>query len=59
MKKQPLLPKHTKTLFETEGRKATSCTSITDHQPVFCICKTDPANIRKERPNSPHDLSEG
>lgn len=59
MKEQPLLPKHTKTLFETEGRKATSYKSITGPSPVFCLRKNDNANILKTRLNGPHDLSEG
>ncbi|SEJ50362.1 hypothetical protein SAMN05216327_111209 [Dyadobacter sp. SG02] len=59
MKKQPPLPKHTKTLFETEGRKATSCYSNTGLRPVFCIRKIEMTNIRKAEPNGPHDLSEG
>ncbi|OJV19210.1 MAG: hypothetical protein BGO21_21175 [Dyadobacter sp. 50-39] len=59
MNGQPLLPKHTKTLFETEGRKAMSYKSKQVITPVFAYAKNLITNFRKTERNGSHDLSEG
>lgn len=66
MKKQPLLPKHTKTLFETEGRKATTFCMTAGRKPCNtlpetgrCVCINDGTNICIAQRKRPHDLSEG